>query len=284
VTLLVCHREAGRLNLYADTRISGAEGALSETGPKILTLPIRVSHGHPEPLPPVPGAYGFALAGSTLAAMSAFALASNILQSLVTPEPPRLPSVAGVAELLRKLGEHYGRETGLVFEGFVVGPDSEGGEPFGFSIGPAMNENRFTMVTSELDRDRRGLWALGSGAAPYMEFAQAHRPWPAVLNSVRAFIAANVDPKVGGHLQVGRCEADGFSPHMMLEPGTDGLVTASFLGVRDDEIGLVDGLDLGVDAMGPPSAFCDGAFSRQEVRGAEGTYRGFWRAPAEEPS
>lgn len=285
MTLLVCHREAGRITLLADTRISGAYGVATDSGPKVLGLSIVVSHGHPKPLPPVTGTYGFAFAGSTLAAMSTFAMVSTCLQSLVTPCVPRLPSVESVADLFRRLGERYAREIAAPFECFIAGPAVDGGEPYAFSIRPILHEGLLTMCISELDRNRRGFWALGSGAEPYMAFAHAHKPWASVIGSVQAFIVAQVDPKVGGSLQAGRCDQDGFSPHMMLEmdAGTRA-VKGSFLGIDENDLGLVDGLDLGANVLGEPNIFRDGVFTNRVVVDGDSIYRGFWRANSGEPS
>ena len=280
MTLLVCHRDDGAVTLLADTRISGQLGALTDTGPKVLTVPVLVSHGSEAPLPPVRATFGFACAGSTLAAMSTYALVSTCLQSLVTPETPRAPSVASVADLFRRIGQRYAREVASPFDCFVVGPGEDGGEPRAFSNMSRIEDGVLVVVSSELDQSRRGLWALGSGAIPYMRFAQEERPWRTIVESVQAFISANVDPKVGGHLQAGTCDADGFAPMMTLQLDREAMsVTSAFLGVGEDELGLIDGLDLGVNALGPREAFEPGRFTRRPIEGRDGVYVGYWKSP-----
>lgn len=282
MTLLVCHRDTGVVTLLADTRISGQIGALTDIGPKVMSVPVVVASGSAAEAPTVRTNFGFAFAGSTLAAMSTYALAATCLQTLITPEAPRPPAGREVAELFRRLGERYMREVQSTFEAFVIGPpDIEGGEPCAFNLSPQVIEGRIAMVCNELDPTRRGLWALGSGARPYMAWAQERRgKWRTIIETVDAFIQANIDPKVGGHVQAGRCDADGFRPHMNLSVGADGhTVTAAFLGVDEHELGLVDGLDIGADAIGPRSAFQPGAHGPRLLDGDEAAYLAYWNSP-----
>jgi hypothetical protein len=280
MTLLVCHREDGIVTLLADTRISGAVGALTDIGPKILTVPIIVSQGVEAPLPPVRATYGFGFAGSTLVAMSTYGLVASCLQSLVSPHPPRLPAASEVAQLFARVGTRYMREIQATFEGFVVGPPEGDLEPQAFSLMPSSVSGQIALESQRLDPARRGLWALGSGARPYMAWAQERRGrWQTIIETVDAFIQANIDPKVGGHLQCGRCDADGFSQFMTLSVDTESeTVRSAFLGVDEDELGLVDGLDMGTNAIGPRRAFRSGAFSARLLREPEATYVGYWRS------
>jgi hypothetical protein len=282
MTLLVCHRDDGVVTLLADTRISGDLGALTDSGPKILGVPVVVSQAADAPSPPVRAMFGFAFAGSTLAAMSTCALASSCLQSLVTPETPRIPSALEVARLFGRVGTRYIREIQSPFEAFLVGPPEGDGQPRAFSLAPTLADGLVAMQCQQLDPARRGLWALGSGARPYVAWAQARRgAWETIIETVEAFIRANVDPKVGGHLQCGRCDAGGFSPYMTLKVEPDGhTVTSSFLGVDEHELGLVDGLDMGPAAIGPRAAFLPGAHAARWLPGDGVAYLGHWRSEA----
>lgn len=286
MTLLVCLRETGRVLLLADTRISGDVGIKTDSGPKLLSVPIKVSQGSSNPLPSVSGVYGFAYAGSTLSAMSAYALAVTCLQSLVTPEAPRLPSTEAVADLIARIGTRYIREVGAPFECFVVGPADDGAAPEAYCVRTVMRDGLATLGTAPLDKTRRGFWALGSGAEPFMTFAKAGAPWPSVTASVIAFIDAEIDSRVGGHLQAGVCNTEGFSPYLIMKPQSDGdggEIDGSFLGVSEHDIGLIDGMEVGADVFGPPSVFREGVSASHAIAGSQGVYRGYWRSPDANP-
>jgi len=280
MTLLVCHRDAAMVTLLADTRISGGLGALTDMGPKIMSVPVVTAHGSEMPEPTARATFGFAYSGSTLAAMSTYALATTCLQTLVTPETPRLPTVAAVVDLFARLGERYIREVHSLFDCFIVGPADDGGEPIAYSITARILDGHLTITPLELDRTRRGLWALGSGASAYMTFAQSRRgQWRTIVESVEAFIRSGMEPTVGGHLQSGRCDSEGFQPFMTLSVDpANGAVSAALLGLSDEELGFVDGLDIGVQALGPRSAFRPGAFARRPIEGQDATYVGYWRS------
>lgn len=286
MTLLVCLRETGRVLLLADTRISGDVGVKTDSGPKLLSVPIKVSQGSPAPLPSVSGVYGFAYAGSTLSAMSAYALAVTCLQSLVTPEVPRLPSAEAVADLIGRIGTRYIREIGAPFDCFVVGQADQGNAPEAFCLRTVMRDGLATLGTAALDKTRSGFWALGSGAEPFMAYAKAGAPWPSVMASVMAFIDADIDPRVGGHLQAGVCDAEGFSPYLIMKPQSDGdggEIEGSFLGVSEHDLGLVDGMEVGGDVFGPPSMFREGVSAPHVIAASQGVYRGYWRSPRIDP-
>lgn len=280
MTLLVCHREEGAVTLLADTRISGSVGTLTDIGPKILSVPVVVSQGAEEPLPAARAMFGFAFAGSTLAAMSTYGLAASCLQSLLTPETPRIPAALEVARLFARVGTRYMRDLQTTFEGFLVGPPDSDGQPRAFSLTPILDDGCVALHCEELDTARRGLWALGSGARPYMTWAQSRRGrWETIIETVDAFIRANVDQKVGGHLQCGRCDAEGFAPYMTLQAdAANQTVTSSFLGVVEDDLGLVDGLDMGCAAIGPRAAFQPGMHGARKLTAGDAVYLGYWRS------
>jgi hypothetical protein len=93
----------------ADTRLSNGSAVVTDSGPKLLPIPISryVQKGKSWALHERFD-LGFAYSGSTLSAISTHALASASMQNLKLDKAnaPR-PPIENFAELFRRMGENY---------------------------------------------------------------------------------------------------------------------------------------------------------------------------------
>lgn len=238
----------GQIWAAADSRISGGDAVLTDHGPKIFPVPI-VCHGQ-DPKSKRWAAFrrysfGFAYAGSALAANATHALATACTQSLAAKDGNTRPiTLAAVADLYRTIAEKQIRELAMradpvearryFFEGAVFGHCIDTQRFAGFKIVPTMEGGAFSMASAEMVLQPGFCNLLGSGAEAFMELdrelASTH-PEPGVMTTLREMVVRGLHPEVGGHFQVGICDRSGFRlcPVLNTAPGAN-QAEVSFIG------------------------------------------------------
>lgn len=263
----------GELWCGSDTRVTGADAALTDAAPKILPVPIlchrqiegpkfEVVHRH---------SLGFAFAGSTLAAVSSHALVAACTQNLLVESEDACPvAIEAIAELARTIGETTIRDMSnrqnrdVVFEALIFGFCSVARAYRGFAVVPNKMDGTLRMVMGELLLGPDRFHLLGSGKQAFLQLhatLSATHSDPGVLTTLAALVQGGVQQDVGGHVQIGVASSDGFRLLPVIEPGDGpGRRSVSFLG-WDLANGLrVGGCRVGFHAagVGLPNESADG--------------------------
>lgn len=225
---------SGDILCAADARVSGpGGGVLTDSAPKILPLIVRTHRT-------TPGAekwellesrsFGFAFAGSTLAAHSAFALASAMTSMVALNEGrTTFPELASIAEIVRYASELYIRELGEggKFTACVFGFETGEGAPKAIEISPVVVGGVFTMQASPLaiEADKEP-FIFGSGEtrlrAKMAEIAALSpapfiRVVPNMIDALWKLVKDEQGDGVGGYIQLATINEDGFGYITILE-------------------------------------------------------------------
>lgn len=261
-----------QLWVAADTRISGNPGILTDHGPKLFQIPIvcrkNISRAAERRVGEMTRLYrtnyGFAYAGSTLAALGTHALASACCQNLSANTKIEPPSVEDVANLYSKLGEIQIREMCAraapsewqyrFFQAFIFGHCLRSKKHELYAIHPVLTGNRFDMIVERILAVPGMFYPMGSGKD---QFVLAHKQQevvrPAgVLQILGSMVKNGIDPTVGGHTQVAVVTTTGVELRPLLILGNkpnSGHLT--FLGVNIDLLGGVGQFGIGYNAVGP---------------------------------
>jgi hypothetical protein len=253
----------------ADTRISGRDGIATDGGPKILPIPIttHLNVSGSGWAPHQQFSLGFAYAGSTLSAVSTHALASACTQSLACSKPDiGPPSVKSVAELFRKVGQHYVRDisshmvgsqvklTEYFFRAHIFGFCRASNRYRAFSILPELLPE-VSMTLEELDlADGMKIYPLGSGAQALIQIIETSmraRTYEGPIPALREMLRQETMPDVGGYFQCGTADRSGFSLRPILNTNAPQDRHVTFLGFSVNDIGELDGHSIGYIAIAP---------------------------------
>lgn len=253
----------------SDSRLSAGDRTMSDSGPKILPVPIVChkqetagryvrTHTH---------SFGFAFSGSTLSAISTHALVTACTQNFATAKdienPPRLESIA---ELFRVVAEHYiremsGRDTGSLnptayfFDAFLFGYCPVAREYQGFGMAPNITGPELKMLKSTMRIQPHIFHPIGSGAKAFVELSReldrTHKN-PGVIVTLREMLKRERVQTVGGHFQIGIAHRAGFDLQPILNLAEGPLNRKlTFLGWDVDSIGEVDSYRIGYRAISP---------------------------------
>ncbi len=171
MTIVVYSRMGGALQVVADTRISGDDHVYTDAGPKLLLLHLQSRRAKIADAPPDlrHRTYGFAYAGSSLAALSAYAVVANCLANLVRYGDQVFPSVFDVARMMAGAADRYIAESKpparpLMFEGLVFGACEVEGAHVAVMIEPRLIDGKWC---AEVQREPVGypnvIGMLGQG-------------------------------------------------------------------------------------------------------------------------
>ncbi|MDB5470046.1 MAG: hypothetical protein JWR84_1606 [Caulobacter sp.] len=246
MTLVVCHYPddgEDQIQVWADTRISGPVGTLTDHGPKLFQIPISV-RSLTKKLSSARALYGFAYAGSSLAAISTHAVALSCLGSLSAKGTARAPSVWDVAGLYQRLLQRFCREIATGADFYVFGFCARSNR-YRIIRGFSNVEAGLGLTVSllEMDLERGRFWAMGSGDQRFAKFVEERRG--SVGDKIQAFVATEVDPSVGGYVQSACCDRFGVSLPLVAVPTGPKTMGTSFVGIDTTEIGAVGDLDVG---------------------------------------
>lgn len=221
----------------ADTRISrGQSGPATDNGPKILPVPVVCHHndGGTSWAQASNHSFGFAYAGSTLSAISTHALATACTQNLAATKGAEKPiSLEAVANLFHSIGQHYitdmssrlgatERPEAYFFEGMIFGFCPATHAFKAFAIVPSLATGAFQMHIAEMILGPNRFHPMGSGTQAFLELdaelSKSHRD-PGVMTTLSEMLCREVQPDVGGHLQIGICTKEGFNACPVLNSG-----------------------------------------------------------------
>lgn len=269
IAVLWYRQKLDELWCATDSRISRGDVTTTDSGPKVLPVPIVChrslagpnyvrSHAH---------SYGFAFAGSSLAAVSTHALVTACTQNLATAEELKTPpSLEKVAELFRTVAEHYiadmsARATGtsnptaFFFEAFIYGFCPVTNAYGAFGIAPNIQGPQLKVLRATMDLRPGAFHPMGSGADAFValneEINRTHKN-PGVIVSLREMLKREPVPTVGGHFQIGVAHRGGFAlrPILNLREGPLNR-KVTFLGWNVDSIGSLDGYRIAYEAFSP---------------------------------
>lgn len=266
---VVWYREKfGELWCAADTRISGDDRVLTDSGPKIFQVPVvchehlksakwRVCKRH---------SFGFAYAGSTLCAISTHSIATACTQNLAQEKGFRKEvSVESIANLYseiatRQVIEMSSRQgikesqSQFFFDGLIFGfcpaekrfmafvmVSSLAGGLFHFNIGRILVEPGWYLP-------------IGSGESAFVALRKELQDEPdaGVISTLREMVKRETRSDVGGYLQVGICNKLGFRVVPVLDTSRGpGEAFVSFLGWDTSEYKGLDGYTIGYSAIRP---------------------------------
>jgi hypothetical protein len=257
----------------SDTRISSIDTIITDNGPKILPIPVNV-HLDVHPGTNAPRyiqhqqfTLGFAYAGNTLSAIGTYAHVSACTLNLACDRQSIAPpSVSGVAELFRNVGEHYIRDISsrmigtqdnpdkYAFEAHILGFCRASNRYRAFVIFPQFLPENFSMKIAELNLIEGKFFTLGIGGealnAINQSFVQSGKP-DGVIISLREMLKKDSTPNVGGYFQIGIANPSGFNlcPILNTNSPAPGIATASFLGINIPS--PIDNYHIGYRAFDP---------------------------------
>jgi|GEM_PF-7093053 len=271
IVVLWYREKLGELWCAADTRISRGAATATDSGPKILPVPVvcRKQIGEENWMAFHHQSFGFAYAGSTLSAISTHALATACTQNLVATTGSEKPiTLEAVANVFRSVGQHYisdmssrmgsaEKMQACFFEGMIFGFCFAAKKFKAYAIVPSLATGTFEMLIAELDTSQNRFHPMGSGTQSFLqlnaELAQSH-PNPGVMTTMQEMLAREVTPDVGGHLQIGVSTRTGFDVLPILNSGSGpGTRFVSFLGWDVTAAGMdgkLEGYRIGYRAFG----------------------------------
>ncbi|WP_223511547.1 hypothetical protein [Pseudomonas sp. GL-B-19] len=265
---VVWYREKfGELWCAADTRISGAEGVVTDSGPKIFPVPVichehlketkwRVCKRH---------SFGFVFAGNTLSATSTHALASACTQNFAQKKGYSKPvSLESIAQLYAEIGECQVKDMSFrsggadgfryLFTAVIFGFCPSESRYMAFVLSPSMPEGVFRMAVKRIVIEAGRYFPIGSGEADFVALMGQleDEPEAGVMTTFREMVKREVNQGVGGHLQIGVATKQGFKVVPVLDTSAGpGEAVVRFLGWNSTDYKGVDGYTIGYRAIKP---------------------------------
>ncbi|WP_129212668.1 hypothetical protein [Crenobacter cavernae] len=270
IVVLWYRQKFGQLWCAADSRLSSGASTLTDSGTKILPVPVvcrhqesgsrYVTHTH--------FTLGFAFAGSSLTALNAHAIASACTQNLASGQGyVKPPSVEAVADLFKSVAEHTIRDAAwrlpapdeagqrYFFEAMIFGYCRVAKSFKAFAIVPNITSGSFEMMKGELILGDHGYHLMGSGANDFVlltEEMHMSGVETGVMISLAEMLKRQNRTDVGGHFQIGISDRHGFELRPILNtlPGPlDRRIT--FLGMDVTSLPKIDNYSVGYAAISP---------------------------------
>lgn len=249
----------------ADSRLSSEDLTITDHVPKIMQLPVTTFRfaGATRWEPEHHLSFGYAYAGSSLAATSVFNLTAACTQNLAnnkTGNPP--PSLSAIASLVKASAEHCIRDMAMrvnhspgryYFSAHLFGycPKSEAFK--GFQIEPSLDSLRFAMQVSEMPLQTGKFYPLGTGVDELVsimkEIELEGRIESGVIPAMTEMMRRGQTRGVGGHLQCAVAKRSGgvrLTPVLATEAGE-----AAFCGLDVASLSPLDGHNIGCYAVAP---------------------------------
>ncbi|BAL26885.1 hypothetical protein AZKH_p0002 (plasmid) [Azoarcus sp. KH32C] len=268
VVVLWYRKSLGELWCAADTRISRGGGTATDGGPKILPIPVvcHKSEGNKKWNSFRRYNFGFAYAGSTLSAISTHALATACTQNLAANRGYEKPvTLKAVAELFQSVGEHYicdmsarlgvsDNNKSYFFDALVFGFCPVERVFKAYMLVSNIATGTFRMLLAEMLIGPDRYHSIGSGSTAFeklhVELEQFHHN-PGVLTTLEEMLKREVQPDVGGHLQIGVSKTTGFRIIPVLNRGDGpGKAYVSFLGWDTTSARMFEGYSVGYESCG----------------------------------
>lgn len=269
VAVLWYRQNLDELWCASDSRISRGDVTTTDSGPKVLPIPVvcHKSLGGPNYVRSYTHSFGFAFAGSTLAAVSTHALVTACTQNLATGEDLRTPpSLEKVAELFRTVAEYYiadmsargtgtSNPTAFFFDAFIYGFCPVKNTYAAFGIAPNIQGPQLKVLKATMNLSPGFFHPIGSGSDTFValneEIKHTHQN-PGVIVTLREMLEREPVSTVGGHFQIGVAHREGFELRPILNLREGSLNRAvTFLGWDVDSIGSLDGYRIAYEAFSP---------------------------------
>lgn len=217
IVIAEAHRD-GSIMLMSDSKISG--GAQTVTGGKILPIQIQGTKydrsGNNRQMPP--RSIGFRYAGSSLAAMNCFSLASGSLSNLSGSKGRSYPSTAEIAafvaraaktvivDLMIRTPGAYDDYTRFFFEAFIAGYSENGRAATLFKVTPTMEGGAFDMIVQDAPAGEGFALAMGSARGRFTTLSEKARSVGIdrdAYSYIELFLTLDREEDVGGWIQAG---------------------------------------------------------------------------------
>ena len=246
--------EKNSLNIMADSRVSagGTTPPLTDHAPKIFVLNVVSRMGYDEAEKTDTLNYGFAFAGSTLAALSTHGIVSGCVQNLWSEELQPPPSVEAVANLYRYVSSYVVQNPNMGFEAFVMGFCRRERRIRNFKL---ICRPPTTLQIEELTVKAETYHAIGSGASrvpKLMENAFERSEYSGIAEVMRLALDYESTADVGGYCQAGACsEEQGFRVFPIFKRVRPGpfRVVREYAGIPIDDFKL-DDIGIGGSSVG----------------------------------
>lgn len=253
---------------FADTRIRVGQSTVTDSGAKMLPIPVAgyAAVGNGQFTRVVDHTFGFAFAGSTLAAINTYAMATACSQSLTKlgadHNPPPEIAIEELAELFRRSAEHYILEMSsrmvvpgqpisrYFFQAVIFGFCPRTKAFKAFAISPNTSEPQVKVITASMQVENGCHHPFGSGVDSYKKIGdELHVSGrnPTIVSTLLELIKREERGDVGGHLQVGIANKLGFSLVPTLAFGGK----AHYLGVNVEGESPLQGFRIGFKAFMP---------------------------------
>jgi len=266
---VVWYREKfGQLWCAADSRISGKAGVLTDSGPKIFPIPVNCY----EPVKPPKfrvrkrHSFGFAYAGSTLSAMSTHSIASTCTQNLLYKKGSELPvSIESIAELYKAVAQNQVVEMSsrigaldnlqtYLFDCLIFGYCPRYESYKAYYLKQSVGAAGFQIEIVEFITAPGNYLPIGSGEKGFVRLMHELRGHPeaGVLTTLKEMVGGEMQADVGGYLQIGCSDKQGFKIMPIMNTGDEpGKAFISFLGMDATSDVVVDGFTIGYSAIKP---------------------------------
>lgn len=267
IAVLWYRKSFGQLWCAADSRLSSGSSILTDSGAKILPVPIICRNQKAGPRYAVHAHFtlGFAFAGSSLTALNTHAITSACTQNLASQKGHvKPPSVEAVAELFKSVADHTIRDAAgrlsapdgrYFFEAMIFGYCRSTKSFKAFAIAPNTSDGHFDMVKAELILEDDNYHPMGSGVDSFVNLSEELRKSGAqtgVMTSLGEMLKRQDPADVGGHFQIGIADRKGFElkPILNTLPGPLNR-KITFLGMDSTSLPKIDNYSVGYSAIAP---------------------------------
>ncbi|MET3855671.1 hypothetical protein [Rhizobium sp. OAE497] len=237
------------LKIVADSRLSNGkgEGFLTDIAPKIFSIEMRSVNaaGHITHFAP----YGFAFAGSTLAAALTHSTAQFLLNSLFSNENYLPPSVEDVSAVYLDVAKKHIEQLSAPFSAMIYGYDVGSNVFRAYALNSATKPS-FELRKTEIDLDA-AFFRIGSGSEYFDTiFAEMGGGDVDCSSVIEQMIRRKVHRSVGGFIQMAIVDRSGFHHVPVIESIDDSALSAvKFMGADVDTIFRPRGFKFGTMAM-----------------------------------
>ncbi|RXT91380.1 hypothetical protein B1F69_14275 [Pseudomonas syringae] len=267
LAVLWYRKDMGQLWCAADSRLSKVDGVITDCGPKIIPVPIVCYKYHKDEsqkkwLPESTHSFGFAFAGSSLAALSTHAIVCACTQALTIKGDVQIPvSVEEISKLFVSVGERQVLEMSerlgaldsahsYFFDFMVFGycPREHKAKAF---VGVSSLVDSFHINVAELLIGKNNFFVIGSGEQEFVRLIKEADGMPGngVMTALNTMLKQETRADVGGNFQIGVVDKKGFrlAPILDTSNGLD-QAKATFLGMDVTSLSF-EGYGIGYEAI-----------------------------------
>lgn len=254
MTLVVIWNTGDEIRCAADTRLSTGASVLTETGAKILIVPVVFKASDDlDGLNAGRYSLGFSFCGSSMLAQSTHAIASTCSQILHSPEKGAIPSAKTIATIFANVSEYVTKDINsrragdepLWFQGLLFGHCPVEKRFKLFLLMPYMDSSTFVMKAEELTLKMGTAIPIGTGAAEFTRLAQRTNALGKTRDALDVFlevVEGGQVATVGGHPQIAIATMAGVEILPVLAPVATDPDKLS-IQINGFEVSSIEGLD-----------------------------------------